>query len=178
MNVHVWLLRKFRKIRKWILKIEIQLFMNRKPTKKKRKEAFSSSSETPKLIIRPNLAWTRIYGIACWVKYLVDSSENIWGCLNESMFVVVAHHELVHTFERMSSTWFARSKLWTNGPTSSCTRTSRCHRRSSSEEDSDPPLPLPLTPPPDLPCYLSSYSSSPFGLARLSLAFPQVWTKA
>ena len=105
MNVHVWLLRKFRKIRKWILKIEIQLFMNRKPTKKKRKEAFSSSSETPKLIIRPNLAWTRIYGIACWVKYLVDSSENIWGCLDESI-VVVAHHEPAHAFEpEMECLW-------------------------------------------------------------------------
>ena len=68
--------------------------------KKKRKEqAFSSSSSTPKLIIHPNPARTQIYGIVCWVKYLVDSPENIWGCLNESMFVVVAHHEPVHAFE-------------------------------------------------------------------------------
>lgn len=29
----------------------------------------------------------RIYGIACRVKYLVDTPENIWGCLDESMFL-------------------------------------------------------------------------------------------
>ncbi|KAL0309490.1 UNVERIFIED_CONTAM: Conserved oligomeric Golgi complex subunit [Sesamum radiatum] len=28
-----------------------------------------------------------IYGIACRVKYLVDTPENIWGCLDESMFL-------------------------------------------------------------------------------------------
>ncbi|GMY16325.1 conserved oligomeric Golgi complex subunit 1 [Fagus crenata] len=48
--------------------------------------SFSSASETPKLV-SPNPARTRIYGIACRVKYLVDSPENIWGCLDESMFV-------------------------------------------------------------------------------------------
>ena len=47
----------------------------------------SFSSSTPKLIIHPNPARTRIYGIVCWVKYLVDSPENIWGCLDESMFI-------------------------------------------------------------------------------------------
>ena len=79
----IWLLRKFRKIRKWILKIGFQLFTNQKPTpkkkkKKKKEKAFSSfSSETPKLIIHPNPAQTWIYGIACWIKYLVDSLENI-----------------------------------------------------------------------------------------------------
>ncbi|XP_050376557.1 conserved oligomeric Golgi complex subunit 1 [Argentina anserina] len=29
----------------------------------------------------------RIYAIACRVKYLVDTPENIWGCLDESMFL-------------------------------------------------------------------------------------------
>ncbi|KAI3895448.1 hypothetical protein MKW92_043926 [Papaver armeniacum] len=29
----------------------------------------------------------RVYGIACRVKYLVDTPENIWGCLDESMFL-------------------------------------------------------------------------------------------
>ncbi|XVF14736.1 hypothetical protein REPUB_Repub09cG0087300 [Reevesia pubescens] len=32
----------------------------------------------------------RIYGIACRVKYLVDTPENIWGCLDESMFLEAA----------------------------------------------------------------------------------------
>ncbi|KAF3439410.1 hypothetical protein FNV43_RR17688 [Rhamnella rubrinervis] len=33
---------------------------------------------------------SRIYGIACRVKYLVDTPENIWGCLDESMFLEAA----------------------------------------------------------------------------------------
>ena len=78
-----------------------------------KKKAFSSSSsETPKLIIHPNPARTRIYGIACQVKYLVDSLENIWGCLDESMFVESAtqyvrakhmHHTLTSTSSSSSS---------------------------------------------------------------------------
>ncbi|XVF82097.1 hypothetical protein PTKIN_Ptkin16aG0017000 [Pterospermum kingtungense] len=32
----------------------------------------------------------RIYGIACRVKYLVDTPENIWGCLDESKFLEAA----------------------------------------------------------------------------------------
>ncbi|KAF5823299.1 putative oligomeric Golgi complex subunit 1 protein [Helianthus annuus] len=32
----------------------------------------------------------RSYGIACRVKYIVDTPENIWGCLDESMFVDAA----------------------------------------------------------------------------------------
>ncbi|KAM6550183.1 hypothetical protein CsatB_021859 [Cannabis sativa] len=32
----------------------------------------------------------RIYAIACRVKYLVDTPENIWGCLDESMFLEAA----------------------------------------------------------------------------------------
>ncbi|KAM4084703.1 hypothetical protein ACJW30_08G153500 [Castanea mollissima] len=71
----------------------------------------SSSSETPKLI-HPDPARTRIYGIACRVKYLVDSPENIWGCLDESMFVESAaryvrakhvHHTLTSTSTSTSS---------------------------------------------------------------------------
>lgn len=46
-------------------------------------------SETPKLT-SPNPARVRIYGIACRVKYLVDTPENIWGCLDESMFLEAA----------------------------------------------------------------------------------------
>ncbi|CAA0818811.1 Vps51/Vps67 family (components of vesicular transport) protein [Striga hermonthica] len=32
-------------------------------------------------------AGTHAYGMACRVKYLVDTPENIWGCLDESMFL-------------------------------------------------------------------------------------------
>ncbi|KAL5843078.1 hypothetical protein ACOSQ3_013681 [Xanthoceras sorbifolium] len=45
----------------------------------------SLSAETPKLV-NPNPNRLKIYGIACRVKYLVDTPENIWGCLDESMF--------------------------------------------------------------------------------------------
>lgn len=66
----------------------------------------SSSSETPKLIIHPNPARTRIYGIACRVKYLVDSPENIWGCLDESMFVESAarYVRAKHVYHTLTST--------------------------------------------------------------------------
>ncbi|KAK9058665.1 hypothetical protein SSX86_023507 [Deinandra increscens subsp. villosa] len=37
-----------------------------------------------------NPARARIYGIACRVKYIVDTPESIWGCLDESMFVGAA----------------------------------------------------------------------------------------
>ncbi|KAI3738585.1 hypothetical protein L2E82_28622 [Cichorium intybus] len=37
-----------------------------------------------------NPARARIFGIACRVKYIVDTPENIWGCLDESMFVGAA----------------------------------------------------------------------------------------
>ncbi|KAJ0511191.1 putative oligomeric Golgi complex subunit 1 protein [Helianthus annuus] len=37
-----------------------------------------------------NPARARMYGIACRVKYIVDTPENIWGCLDESMFVAAA----------------------------------------------------------------------------------------
>ncbi|KAL4334246.1 hypothetical protein GQ457_07G015590 [Hibiscus cannabinus] len=49
-------------------------------------------SPSPKLQTPPNTTTTRIriYGIACRVKYLVDTPENIWGCLDESMFLEAA----------------------------------------------------------------------------------------
>ncbi|KAK6147257.1 hypothetical protein DH2020_018169 [Rehmannia glutinosa] len=40
---------------------------------------------SPHVSINP--VGARIYGIACRVKYLVDTPENIWGCLDESMFL-------------------------------------------------------------------------------------------
>ncbi|OUZ99293.1 hypothetical protein BVC80_717g12 [Macleaya cordata] len=43
------------------------------------------TSQTPKL--SPNPARVSVYGIASRVKYLVDTPENIWGCLDESMFL-------------------------------------------------------------------------------------------
>lgn len=44
----------------------------------------ATASDSPKSI---DHAKARIYGIACRVKYLVDTPENIWGCLDESMFL-------------------------------------------------------------------------------------------
>ncbi|CAL1404180.1 unnamed protein product [Linum trigynum] len=49
----------------------------------------SADSQTPKFTTS-NSARLRIYGIACRVKYLVDTPENIWGCLDESMFLEAA----------------------------------------------------------------------------------------
>lgn len=47
-----------------------------------------SSSDVPKSPhISSNPVGAHDYGIACRVKYLVDTPENIWGCLDESMFV-------------------------------------------------------------------------------------------
>ncbi|XP_071690431.1 conserved oligomeric Golgi complex subunit 1 [Rutidosis leptorrhynchoides] len=40
--------------------------------------------------VSSNPARARIYGIACRVKYIVDTPENIWGCLDECMFVDAA----------------------------------------------------------------------------------------
>ncbi|KAJ4844214.1 Golgi transport complex subunit 1 [Turnera subulata] len=50
----------------------------------------SPVSETPKRFTNPDPARARIYGTACRVKYLVDTPENIWGCLDESMFLEAA----------------------------------------------------------------------------------------
>lgn len=46
-----------------------------------------SSSENPSLSSNLNSARVKIYGIACRVKYLVDTPESIWGCLDESMLL-------------------------------------------------------------------------------------------
>ncbi|XP_027071140.1 conserved oligomeric Golgi complex subunit 1-like [Coffea arabica] len=48
----------------------------------------SSSIDSPRTVnSNANSNRARIYGIACRVKYLVDTPENIWGCLDESMFM-------------------------------------------------------------------------------------------
>nr|GMC64902.1 conserved oligomeric Golgi complex subunit 1 [Ipomoea batatas] len=44
----------------------------------------ATAADSPKSIDHTK---ARIYGIACRVKYLVDTPENIWGCLDESMFL-------------------------------------------------------------------------------------------
>ncbi|KAA8521450.1 hypothetical protein F0562_012117 [Nyssa sinensis] len=71
-----------------------------------------SASETPNLTVSPNPARARIYGVACRVKYLVDTPENIWGCLDESMFLEAAaryirakqvHHSLVNNANMLSN---------------------------------------------------------------------------
>ncbi|XP_073016290.1 conserved oligomeric Golgi complex subunit 1-like isoform X2 [Primulina eburnea] len=50
--------------------------------------ALSPPSDSPKSpYVSFNPAGARSYGIACRVKYLVDTPENIWGCLDESMFL-------------------------------------------------------------------------------------------
>lgn len=46
-----------------------------------------SSAVSPKLSSNPNPNRFKIYGIASRVKYLVDTPENIWGCLDEFMFL-------------------------------------------------------------------------------------------
>ncbi|KAH0988645.1 hypothetical protein GBA52_000128 [Prunus armeniaca] len=52
-------------------------------------DSLSSSASTPDPPdpSRHDPTRHRIYGIACRVKYLVDTPENIWGCLDESMFL-------------------------------------------------------------------------------------------
>ncbi|XWS58878.1 hypothetical protein CRYUN_Cryun08bG0072900 [Craigia yunnanensis] len=49
-----------------------------------------SEAPSPKLQTPNPTTRLRIYGIACRVKYLVDTPENIWGCLDESMFLEAA----------------------------------------------------------------------------------------
>ncbi|KAF5459308.1 hypothetical protein F2P56_023265 [Juglans regia] len=63
----------------------------------------SLSSETPKFNSNPNLTRARTYGIACRVKYLVDTPENIWGCLDESMFLEAAarYSRAKHVHDRL-----------------------------------------------------------------------------
>ncbi|KAM7530227.1 hypothetical protein LguiB_033637 [Lonicera macranthoides] len=64
-----------------------------------------SSTVTAFPTVSPSPSRTKIYGIACRVKYLVDTPENIWGCLDESMFLEAAarymrakqvHFSLIH----------------------------------------------------------------------------------
>ncbi|GAV81921.1 Vps51 domain-containing protein [Cephalotus follicularis] len=66
--------------------------------------SLSLSADAPNAT--PNAARVRVYGIACRVKYLVDTPENIWGCLDESMLLEAAaryfrakhvHHILTST---------------------------------------------------------------------------------
>ncbi|XP_008794001.2 conserved oligomeric Golgi complex subunit 1-like [Phoenix dactylifera] len=45
----------------------------------------AADPETPKLA--PDPARARVYDIASRIKYLVDTPENIWGCLDESMLL-------------------------------------------------------------------------------------------
>ncbi|RDX87431.1 Conserved oligomeric Golgi complex subunit 1, partial [Mucuna pruriens] len=47
-----------------------------------------SQSQTQTKLHSQSRAWT--YGVACRVKYLVDTPENIWGCLDEGMFLEAA----------------------------------------------------------------------------------------
>ncbi|KAH1036851.1 hypothetical protein AAZX31_20G175400 [Glycine max] len=47
-----------------------------------------SQSQSQTKLHSQSRAWT--YGAACRVKYLVDTPENIWGCLDEGMFLEAA----------------------------------------------------------------------------------------
>ncbi|KAL5704459.1 hypothetical protein ACHQM5_022887 [Ranunculus cassubicifolius] len=47
----------------------------------------NSSNDNDDEVTNPNPSRIRVYGIASRVKYLVDTPENIWGCLDESMFL-------------------------------------------------------------------------------------------
>ncbi|KAK9673533.1 hypothetical protein RND81_12G173600 [Saponaria officinalis] len=49
--------------------------------------SLSDSSKKSEFLPNPNPNRVRIYGIASRVKYLVDTPENIWGCLDEFMFL-------------------------------------------------------------------------------------------
>lgn len=46
-----------------------------------------SLTSTNKSVSAPNPTRSKTYGIACRVKYLVDTPENIWGHLDEFMFL-------------------------------------------------------------------------------------------
>ncbi|KAJ4908302.1 Vps51/Vps67 family (components of vesicular transport) protein [Raphanus sativus] len=82
----------------------------------------SSQSKTPAAALAsPNPVRVNVYGIACRVKYLVDTPENIWGCLDESMFLEAAgrymraqhvqqrlvklEHELLANFPLLEHQW-------------------------------------------------------------------------
>ena len=53
-----------------------------------------SSSDLLTLLPSNNHVRVTLYAIACRVKYLVDTPENIWGCLDESMFLEAAVRHL------------------------------------------------------------------------------------
>ncbi|XP_059647293.1 conserved oligomeric Golgi complex subunit 1 [Cornus florida] len=50
----------------------------------------SLSAETPKFTVSPNPKRFKCYYVACRVKYLMDTTESIWGRLDESMFLEAA----------------------------------------------------------------------------------------
>ncbi|GAB2277136.1 hypothetical protein Dimus_011844 [Dionaea muscipula] len=72
----------------------------------------SLSLSTP----RPNPNRIKMYGLACRVKYLVDTPENIWGCLDESMFLEAAARyvraKLVHQSLNLASSNFEEGDGW------------------------------------------------------------------
>ncbi|XP_022929746.1 conserved oligomeric Golgi complex subunit 1-like isoform X1 [Cucurbita moschata] len=53
-----------------------------------------SSSDSHTHLPSNNHVRVTLYAIACRVKYLVDTPENIWGCLDESMFLEAAVRHL------------------------------------------------------------------------------------
>ncbi|KAJ0261036.1 Conserved oligomeric Golgi complex subunit 1 [Hirschfeldia incana] len=78
----------------------------------------SSEAKTPNLA-SPNPIRVNVYGIACRVKYLVDTPENIWGCLDESMFLEAAgrYMRAQHVQQRLVKLDDVdQSKLLTNFP--------------------------------------------------------------
>ncbi|RHN81358.1 putative oligomeric Golgi complex subunit 1 protein [Medicago truncatula] len=60
-----------------------------------------SESQSRTKLHSQSRAWT--YGIACRVKYLVDTPENIWGCLDEGMFLEAAsrYSRAKHVHQRL-----------------------------------------------------------------------------
>ncbi|CAK8573037.1 unnamed protein product [Lathyrus sativus] len=60
-----------------------------------------SQSQSQTKLHSQSRAWT--YGIACRVKYLVDTPENIWGCLDEGMFLEAAsrYSRAKHVHQRL-----------------------------------------------------------------------------
>ncbi|GAB4835330.1 Golgi transport complex subunit 1 [Ancistrocladus abbreviatus] len=85
---------------------------------------FSLSSESPRFslsALHPNPDRVKTYGIACYgiacrVKYLVDTPENIWGCLDESMFLEAAGRyvraKLVHESLNLVSNSDSEGDVW------------------------------------------------------------------
>ncbi|KAL3642722.1 hypothetical protein CASFOL_013537 [Castilleja foliolosa] len=89
--------------------------------------AILHSLSTPEIPITPhassnNPIGARIYGIACRVKYLVDTPENIWGCLDESMFLessaryIRARHVHFNLLDRKDNNNSNRNNVLSNFP--------------------------------------------------------------